>query len=145
MNAVIYARSERWERDGTDLAERIEKCQAYAAANDLQVVQVFQDENRSGTTLDRPGFSALCELLTNGSVEAIIVSELAQLSRNGSDGELLADGFDDLGIKIYSVTEGRVTPDKLSNPQAPRTQPPPSVSKRQSKKRARPRSRRTRA
>lgn len=113
MNAVIYARLERWEHGDALLKERVAQCQTWAQKNKFHVVEVFQDQPCNGTTLDRPAFTALCEFVTKRRGYAIVVTDLLQLSCNRNDGEMLADVFDELFIQVYSVNEGRITPQHL--------------------------------
>lgn len=116
MNAVIYARLDRYERNEELLQERIERCNTWAQAMNIKVVKVFSDKSCSGATLDRPAFTKMCEFVLKRQAQVIIVSEQLQLSSNPKDGELLADVFDDLRIEIHSVAEGRINPQRLMQP-----------------------------
>lgn len=113
MYAVIYARLERWEHGDKLLNERVEQCQTWAQENKFDVVEIFQDQPCNGKTLDRPAFTALCEFVMKRRGCAIVVTELQQLSCNRTDGEMLADVFDDLFVEVYSAQEGRITPQRL--------------------------------
>lgn len=115
MNAVIYARLGRWERRDELLNKRVGECERWAQENDFEVVEVFQDQACDGMTLDRPGFTALCEFVIKRQGYAIIVTELEQLSCNRKDGEMLADVFDEMEVQVYSAKEGRITPQRLMN------------------------------
>lgn len=115
MNAVIYVRLERWEYGNALLLKRVKQCRLWAEQNNFQVVRTFQDQPCNGKTLDRPGFTSLCEFLVKHQGYAIVVTDLAQLSCNRSDGEMLADVFDELYIEVYAVHEGRITPQRLMN------------------------------
>ncbi len=108
MNAVIYARLERWEVDSKVLEGRVTECREWSATNGLQVLQEFTDQSCSGAHLDRPGFTQLCEFVIKRNVP-IIIPKLSQLTTNVRDAELIADVFDELGICVYSVVEGLIT------------------------------------
>ncbi len=118
MDAVIYARLERWEHGDDLLCERVEQCRLWAQQNNFEVVSIFQDQPCNGKTLDRPAFTALCEFVMKRRGYAIVVTDLQQLSCNRSDGEMLADVFDELFIEVYSVQEGRIPPQRLMNLEA---------------------------
>lgn len=109
MDAVIYARLERWEHNNKLLDEREQLCRTWAEERQYRVVEAFRDRSCTGTTLDRPAFTELCEFVMKRRVNAIMITELSQLSSSPRDGALLADVFDELGIAVYSVREGHIT------------------------------------
>ena len=64
---------------------------------------IFTDHGRPGTTLRRPGFTAMIEQLRPGDV--IMTWRLDRLSRSTRDLRLLLEQFTPLGVTIRTVQE----------------------------------------
>ncbi len=123
MYAMIYARTESWECDENLLKERISLCKIWAVMNGYTVTAVFQDQGQAGDTIDRPGFTALCESVLKPNPPAIIVSTLTQLSDDSRDGWLIAEGFDEFKIEVYAIDEGRIGLRRFAKPKEVRPTP----------------------
>lgn len=48
-------------------------------------IRVFEDQGKSGSTNNRPGFKKLCQAVDNGEVDAVLVYRLDRLSRRATD------------------------------------------------------------
>lgn len=84
-NYLVYVRlsAEEAVRGGMSLDMQETRCREYAAANDLQVAEVFSDYGFSGKNTHRPGFEAMRERLAEA--RGVIVWKLDRLSRRVRD------------------------------------------------------------
>ena len=71
---------------GTGLEEQRAQCEAWAARNDYEIVQWFEDAGVSGELPwdKRPAMRALVERLALNGVEAVICHQLDRLTRGKS-------------------------------------------------------------
>ena len=115
MNAVIYARVEQHEKNDLRRAARITECRKWAHGHHFHVERVFTDDSSVGSKLDRPGFTVLCEFILQRKHCDIIIAEHTQLLTHCRDCEMVADFFDELGVRIYSIADGVITPYRLLN------------------------------
>jgi len=116
MDAVIYARMEHYEPTTDARDARIRLCQRWAKQNRYHVVRVFTDDRSLGSSLDRPGFTKMCEFVLERKHCDIIIAEHSQLLNKCRDCEMVADFFDELGVRIFSVVDGVITPHRLLYP-----------------------------
>ncbi len=107
MKAVGYIRvsTEDQAREGISLEHQEAKIRAYAAINDLALVEVIRDEGASGKDLEREGVAKLLDLVERGKVGAVIVFKLDRLSRRTLDTLSLIESFELKGIAFHSISE----------------------------------------
>ncbi|MBI5304135.1 MAG: recombinase family protein [Chloroflexi bacterium] len=108
MKAVIYARTATTKQVQPDhnVKAQISKCRKYAKENGLEVVKEFADPGRSGATLNRPGLNKMRELVARDSIRAVVIADLARLSRSSADLSVLEREFGQRGVSIDCVTRG---------------------------------------
>jgi site-specific DNA recombinase len=108
MKAVIYARTATTKQVHPDhnVKAQISKCRKYAKENGLEVVKEFADPGRSGANLDRPGLSQMRELIARDSIRAVVIADLARLSRSSADLSVLEREFGQRGVKAHCVSLG---------------------------------------
>jgi DNA invertase Pin-like site-specific DNA recombinase len=114
MEAVIYARLGLRELDKRLLEQRIAECINWSTRGRFHVVATFTDRSCSGSNLDRPGFTEMCDFAIKQRT-AIIITDLSQLTTDLRDAALVADVFDELGISVYSVANGLLSPSQLAS------------------------------
>jgi DNA invertase Pin-like site-specific DNA recombinase len=107
MNAVIYARVARPEAAELRLERFVIFCRKYAAQHGLTVVGEFQDIH-PGTSLNRPGLTAMRQVVAHDVIAAVIVYNLSHLSRSGSSRMSLCLEFARWGTKTHSVLRQKV-------------------------------------
>ena len=120
--AAIYARVSTTDQadKGYSLPTQIEACQAMARQEGYAVPEshVFVDDY-TGTSLNRPQFTLLRDLVRQRLVQAVFVHDLDRLSRKLAHQLLLSDEFEQAGVALRIVTmpEGAKTPEAqlLSN------------------------------
>ena len=106
--AVIYARvsTDEQAEKGHSIPHQIEECRRYAGRAGLQVVEEIVD-NKSGATLDRPGFALLESMLSKGEAQAVIAYTSDRLSRNYYEYVPLIGKWQDQNIELHFVDRGQ--------------------------------------
>ncbi len=105
--AVIYARvSTEDQGKGFSIPTQIAACQKLAEHEGYSVpdTHLLVDEGISGTTMDRPGLRRLRELVNTKAITAAIVYDPDRLSRNLGHQLLLAEEFEQAGVKLLIVS-----------------------------------------
>jgi DNA invertase Pin-like site-specific DNA recombinase len=101
MRVLGYVRvSDVGERSGERFiapAEQRETIERFVAAKRYELVDVVEDLDHSGGTLDRPGLMNVLERLENGEADAICVAYLSRLSRRVIDGLAVVRRVNDRG------------------------------------------------
>jgi len=107
MKAIGYIRvsTEDQAREGISLDTQKAKIEAYAAINDLELLEIIRDEGASGKDLEREGMAKLLDLVESGKVEAVIVYKLDRLSRRTLDTLNLIENLETKGIAFHSISE----------------------------------------
>ena len=106
---ALYCRLSRDdEQDG--LSGSIKNQQAilekYAQENGFQNTRVFIDDGWSGTNFARPAFTEIMELAEKGLIGTLIVKDHSRLGRNRLIvGQLLEEGFDNLGVRYIAIMD----------------------------------------
>ncbi|MCC7163510.1 MAG: recombinase family protein [Anaerolineae bacterium] len=111
---MIYARLGLRELNKRVLEQRIAECFNWSTRGKFHVIATFTDRSCSGTNLDRPGFTEMCDFAIKQRT-AIIITDLSQLTTDLRDAALVADVFDELGISVYSVANGLLSPRQLAS------------------------------
>jgi DNA invertase Pin-like site-specific DNA recombinase len=106
-HAAIYARA---AVAGRAILVQREACQAWAEARSYTVPDAYLclDDGCSGLTLERLGLQRLRELIRTRAIEAVIVLDLARLSRNVSHLLLLTDECAHADVAVHAVLSPRV-------------------------------------
>jgi site-specific DNA recombinase len=105
--AAIYARvSTEDQGKGFSVPTQLEACRKLAEQDGYTVPEthVFVDEGISGTTLDRPGLRTLRLLVTTRAIQAVIVYDPDRLSRHLGQQLLLAEEFEQAGVRLLIVS-----------------------------------------
>ncbi len=106
--ALIYCRvsTEDQAREGYSLETQEKLCSRFAQENGYQITEVYRDEGKSATTIDR---AALQDLLVqcqqDKSVGAVIVQETDRLARNTKDHLTIRAMLKKAGVKLISVNQ----------------------------------------
>lgn len=78
----------------------------YAKENGFTNCRVFVDDGYTGTNFNRPAFMEIMELAEQGKVETLIVKDHSRLGRNRIlVGQLLEEGFDELGVRYIAIMD----------------------------------------
>ena len=112
--AVIYARfSSHNQRDESiDAQERA--CKEYAARrNGLQIVELYADRAKSGTSAEREEFQRMIKDSAEGKFHYLIVHKLDRFSRDKYDAVIYKRKLRANGVIILSVTENLDAPESI--------------------------------
>lgn len=101
--AYIRVSHEYQAATGSSADNQLERMQAYATFNNLDIVETFSDNAVSGRTMDRPSFSAMMKKLVNKEAEAVIVYSLSRFGRNTREVLEHINRFKDMGVTFYCV------------------------------------------
>ena len=85
---VIYARvsSAKQVAEGNGLQSQISACKYFARENDIKIIKVFQDPEKSGKDLIRPGLRDLLSFLEQRKkLTYVIFDDISRLTRNNAD------------------------------------------------------------
>jgi site-specific DNA recombinase len=116
LPAAIYARVSTTEQadKGYSLPTQLEACQTMAQQAGYAVpdTYVFTDDY-TGTSLNRPQFTQLRDLVRQRLVRAVFVYDLDRLSRKLAHQLLLSEEFEQAGVALHFVTmpDGAKTPE----------------------------------
>jgi site-specific DNA recombinase len=107
LPAAIYAHVSTTDQadKGYSLPTQIEACQAMAQQEDYTVPDshVFVDDY-TGTSLNRPQFTLLRDLVRQRLLQAVFVYDLDRLSRKLAHQLLLYEEFEHAGVALHIVT-----------------------------------------
>jgi site-specific DNA recombinase len=108
MKAVIYARTATTQHaeHGNSIPAQVEACRKYAKENGFDVTEVFADAGYSGARLDRPALRKMRSLIARDSISAVVVSDLARLTRSVTDKFVLEREFAKRGTQVQCVKHG---------------------------------------
>lgn len=107
-NALIYCRvsTEEQAREGYSLDAQEKFCGRFAEYNNYKIANVYRDEGKSGTTIDRP---ALQEMLSkcqeDKSIKAVLVQETDRLARGTAIHLAIKAILKKADIKLISVAQ----------------------------------------
>jgi DNA invertase Pin-like site-specific DNA recombinase len=110
-SVAIYGRTAI--ADGTIRTQQ-DVCHAFASQHGYIVLDAYVclDDGYPGTCLERPGLQHLRHLMHTHAVEAVIVYDLARLSRSLLDLFLLLDECEDAEVRVHVVLAHAEAPRK---------------------------------
>ena len=93
------------EGDGMD--RQLLACQAYAAANEIEIVEVFREEGISGTKEldDRPALSELFAALEENGIKTVLIEKMDRLARDLMIQEAIVSDMQKHGYALLSTCE----------------------------------------
>lgn len=108
-NIAIYTRKSKFTGKGESIENQMEKCKKFIEFKfniDSKNVKIFIDEGFSGKNEDRPEYQRMMNQIKSKQINSIVVYQLNRLGRNARDIHNAMQLCDDLGVVIYSATEG---------------------------------------
>lgn len=95
------------EDEGASIENQKKVCLDYLESHtDLQLYDIYEDNGRKGTNMDRPEFNRMMEDLRSGKANCVLVKDLSRFSRDYIDaGKYLEKVFPVLGVRFISVTD----------------------------------------
>ena len=116
VQAVAYVRVStklQAQEDKASLPEQINRAREVAKREDWQLIQVYQDAGKSGTSLEhRDGLQQLINDARKGLFSVVIVWDYDRLGRNYVDVGAVREHLRQLGIQTYAIS----TPASIQDP-----------------------------
>ena len=109
-------RHEEWREKSSSPKAQAYVCEEHAKSKGIQVIQVYEDYEYSGTNFERPAYIQMMADVRNGKINCIIVRDLSRLGREHIEmGRLIDKVFPFLGVRFISVIDKLDTIDGLDN------------------------------
>ena len=108
MQAVGYARLSDKDERSNSIKSQCKRIEDYCVSNNLQLLNIFVDDGRSGWTFDRPGFIELEKFCkSNKSVELLVIPHFDRFSRTDPIDAMVKERYfrDKLNVKVLQVSE----------------------------------------
>ena len=112
LKAVAYYRFSAEDKQENSIENQREELEKKAEAEDIQIVESFEDEGVTGLIFERPGFQALMNKYvyaeTTPDIDYLLIydaSRLSRVQRNSLTWRLIAD-LEDKNIRLGSVQRG---------------------------------------
>jgi len=106
--AVGYCRvsTEEQVKEGISLDVQKDKIEKYAELHNLELIKVITDKGVSGKNLNREGITKILSLISDGSINHIIVYKMDRLTRRTFDLlYLVEEVFKKNKVQFHSITE----------------------------------------
>ena len=106
--AIGYCRvsTEEQAKEGISLEVQKDKIKKYAELHNLDLVKVIIDEGKSGKDLNREGINEILSLISDGSINNIVVYKMDRLTRRTFDLLYLVEEiFKKNNVQFHSITE----------------------------------------
>jgi len=108
QKAIVYCRvsTEEQAEQGYSLDAQEKLCRSFVKNNGYTVADVYRDEGKSGTSLNRPALKdLLAKCQQDNSITAVIVQETDRLARNTKDHLTIKALLQKSEIKLISVAQ----------------------------------------
>lgn len=105
MSAAIYARYSSENQREESIEAQIRAIKDYAKKNNIEIIKIYYDEAKSGTTDDRPQFLQMIKDSSLKLFDLLIVHKLDRFARNRYDSAIYRKKLKDNGVKLISVVE----------------------------------------
>lgn len=108
MRAAVYTRiSDDRKGDRLGVQRQEKDCRELCAAREWEVVEVFEDDDRSAYSgRRRPAYERLLELLKDGAVDAVVAWHPDRLHRSPTELETFIDLIDATGAQVATCQAG---------------------------------------
>ena len=103
--AVIYARFSSYNQREESIEAQERACREYAQRKGLQVIEVYADRAKSGTSAEREEFQRMIKDSGEKKFSYLIIHKLDRFSRNKYDSVIYKRRLRANGVKIISVVE----------------------------------------
>lgn len=109
-SAALYARisvENEHKREADTIGNQMQLLKDFTSEyHDIQVFDIYCDDDISGTDFIRPEFSRMMNDIRDGKVDCVIVKDLSRLGRNYIEsGEYIEMVFPFFGVRFISITD----------------------------------------
>ena len=105
MNVVIYARYSSHNQNEQSIEGQIQVCMEFAERNGYNVIGLYKDEAKSGTSDNRPQFQKMIADSASGAFEGILVYQLDRFARKRYDSATNKAKLKKNGVLIFYAKE----------------------------------------
>lgn len=105
LRAVISARYSSHAQKDVSIEQQVEECEAYAAANNMEVVGIYADRALTGKTDKRPEFQKMMRHAEKKQFDIIIAYKSNRMARNMLQALAYEDKLAAYGIRVVYVKE----------------------------------------
>lgn len=105
MKGVIYARYSSDNQREESIDGQLRECKAFAAKNDIQILDTYIDRALSAKTDNRPDFQRMIKDSAKGGFEVVLVWKLDRFARNRYDSAHYKSVLRKNGVRVISATE----------------------------------------
>jgi len=102
----IYVRESRddYGENYETIETQKELIESYVERNSLgRIVNIYMDDNVSGSGFDRPGIDLLKQDVADGRIDMLILKDLSRLGRNNARTLLFLDFLEEHGIRVLTL------------------------------------------
>ncbi len=112
MNAVIYARFSSHNQTQQSIEGQVKTCKEYAERNNMNIIHIYKDEARSGTSDKREQFQQMVEDSKKKTFQVVLVYQFDRFARNRYDSAKYKTMLKKNGVKVISAKEN-ITDDPM--------------------------------
>ena len=105
MKGVIYARYSSDNQREESIDGQLRECKAFAAKNDIQILDTYIDRALSAKTDNRPDFQRMIKDSAKGGFEVVLVWKLDRFARNRYDSAHYKAILRRNNVRVVSATE----------------------------------------
>ena len=105
MNVVIYARFSSHNQTEQSIEGQLKVCNEFAERNNLNVIDIYKDEAKSGTKDDRYNFQRMIKDSEKKQFQGVLVYQLDRFSRNKYDSAIYKRKLKLNGVRVLSARE----------------------------------------
>lgn len=110
MNVVIYARFSSHNQTEQSIEGQVKICKEYAERNNFNIIKIYKDEARSGTSDNRLQFQKMIKDSSKKRFEAVIVYSMDKFAINRYDSVIYKRKLKQNGVSVFS-TKGNIEND----------------------------------
>ena len=105
MNVAIYARFSSHNQTEQSIEGQLKVCKEYAQRNSMNIIKIYKDEAKSGTSDNRPQFKQMIEDSKNKTFQGVLVYQLDRFARNRYDSATYKAKLKKNGVRVFSARE----------------------------------------
>ena len=105
IRAAVYARYSSDNQRCESIDQQIAVCRKYAAANNIEIVTVYDDRAITGTSDRRPGFQAMIKDSAKHKFDIVLVYAFDRFARDRYDSARYKHALKENGVRVVSATE----------------------------------------
>ncbi|WP_114286105.1 recombinase family protein [Candidatus Halocynthiibacter alkanivorans] len=103
---AVYARYSSDLQKATSIEDQIAMAERFCTSQGWTIVRVFEDREKSGKDMRRPGFQAMKAAANTQDFDVVVVEAIDRLTRKVKDALSTFDLFTFQNIELHSVQEG---------------------------------------